>query len=122
MSAIDKDVQNYLELQPQPQRQILEHMHDVISKAIPKTESRISYGIIGFTYGGKVPFFISGWKNHVSIHGGRMLGKRALELLPELKIVGTTIQIALDKPLSDAHLKKLVKLRLEIFDESNGKQ
>jgi hypothetical protein len=51
-----------------------------------------------------------------------MLGKRALEVLPELKIVGTTIQIALDKPLSDDHLKKLVKLRLEIFDESNGKQ
>ena len=122
MSAMNDDVKQYLELQPQPQRQILEHMHGVVSKAIPKTESKISYGIIGFTYGGKVPFFISGWKHHVSIHGGRALGKRALEILPNLKVVGTTIQIALDKPLSDADLKKIVKLRLEIFDESNGKQ
>ena len=122
MSAMNDEVKQYLALQPQPQRQILEHMHSVVLKAIPKTDSKISYGIIGFTYGGKVPFFISGWKNHVSIHGGRILGKRALEILPKLKVVGTTIQIALDAPLSDADLKKLVKLRLEIFDESNGKQ
>ncbi len=119
---MNDDVKHYLELQPQPQRQILEHMHQVVLKAIPKSESKISYGIIGFTYGGKVPFFISGWKNHVSIHGGRILGKKSQEKMPKLKVVGTTIQIALDKPLSDADLKALVKLRLQIFDESNGKQ
>ena len=122
MSAINPEVLQYLELQPQPQRQILEHMHEVVIKAIPQTQSKISYGIIGFTYAGKVPFFISGWKNHVSIHGGRILGQRALEVMPNLKVVGTTIQIALDKPLTDAQLKKLVKLRLEIFNESGGKQ
>jgi hypothetical protein len=69
-----------------------------------------------------VPFFISGWKNHVSIHGGRKLGKLAQAAMPELKVVGTTIQIDLAKPLSTAKLKKIIKLRLQIFDESGGKE
>ena len=97
-------------------------MHAVAMKTIPGTTDKISYGIIGFTYGGKVPFFISGWKNHVSIHGGRLLGKKVLEILPNLKVVGTTIQIDPEKPLSEANLKKIIKLRLQIFDESLGKQ
>ena len=119
---MNDEVAAYLALQPQPQKQILEHMYDVVLKAIPNSEAKISYGIIGFTYGGKVPFFISGWKNHVSIHGGRILGKRAQEAVPGIKVVGTTLQIALDKPLTDAEIQALVKLRLAIFDESNGKQ
>ncbi|MFM6971198.1 MAG: iron chaperone [Rhodoluna sp.] len=118
---MNKDVTNYLKAQSPIQRKVLEHMYDVVMATIPNTESKISYGIIGFTYCGKVPFFISGWKNHVSIHGGRMLGKKAQELFPDLKVVGTTIQIDPDKPLSDAKLKKIIKLRISIFDESAGR-
>lgn len=117
---MNPEVQHYLALQPQPQKQILEHMFEVVSKAIPDTTDKISYGIIGFTYGGKVPFFISGWKKHVSIHGGRELGVRVKCEFPEIRVVGTTIQIDLDKPLTDAVLKRIVQLRLEIFDESKG--
>lgn len=118
---MNKEVANYLKAQGPIQRKVLEHMYDVVMATIPNTESKISYGIIGFTYGGKVPFFISGWKNHVSIHGGRMLGKKAQELFPDLKVVGTTIQIDPAKPLSDAKLKKIIKLRISIFDESAGR-
>lgn len=119
---MNSEVKKYLAAQPQPQRKILEAMYKVAMATIPETTDKISYGIIGFTYSGKTPFFISGWKNHVSIHGGRKLGRAAQVEFPELKVVGTTIQIDLAKPLSDAKLKKIIKLRLRIFDESGGKE
>lgn len=116
------EVLAYLDSQPDPQRSILEEMHRVAIGSIPDTESLISYGIIGFRYRGKIPFFISGWKNHVSIHGGRILGQRAKELFPELKVVGTTIQIPLKSPLTEDQLRSIIALRLSIFDESGGRQ
>jgi uncharacterized protein YdhG (YjbR/CyaY superfamily) len=119
---MNPDVAAYLALQPEPQRSVLERMHSVAMKAIPETEDVISYGIIGFRYKKKVPFFISGWKNHVSIHGGRVLGKRVVEVYPAAKVVGTTIQIDPAKPLTDDELISIIKLRLEIFDESGGRQ
>jgi uncharacterized protein YdhG (YjbR/CyaY superfamily) len=119
---MNSEVKKYLAAQPKLQREILEAMHAVCMDTIPETTDKISYGIIGFTYGGKVPFFISGWKNHVSIHGGRKLGKLAQAAMPELKVVGTTIQIDLAKPLTPTKLKKIIKLRLQIFDESGGKE
>jgi uncharacterized protein YdhG (YjbR/CyaY superfamily) len=119
---MNPDVAAYLALQPQPQLSVLEQMHAVAMKAIPETEDVISYGIIGFRYKKKVPFFISGWKKHVSIHGGRALGKRVHEVWPEAKVVGTTIQIDPAKPLSEETLRAIITLRLEIFDESGGRQ
>ncbi|MEY4434358.1 MAG: hypothetical protein RIR16_398 [Actinomycetota bacterium] len=116
------EVLEYLASQPDLQRSILESMLQVCLREIPDTEAVISYGIIGFRYQNKVPFFISGWKNHVSIHGGRDLGTNALKVFPELKVVGTTIQIALQAPLTEATLVELIRLRLEIFDESGGKR
>ncbi|MEY4980789.1 MAG: hypothetical protein RL174_127 [Actinomycetota bacterium] len=119
---MNPDVAAYLALQPEPQRSVLERMHSVAMKAIPETEDVISYGIVGFRYKKKVPFFISGWKNHVSIHGGRVLGNRVAELFDNVKVVGTTIQIDPAKPLTDELLISIIKLRLEIFDESGGRQ
>lgn len=119
---MNSEVAAYLNLQPEPQKSVLEGMYQVVMKAIPDTEDVISYGIVGFKYKNKVPFFISGWKSHVSIHGGRVLGKRAHEVVPSIKVIGTTLQIDPAKPLSEAELRALIKLRLEIFDESGGRQ
>ena len=119
---MNPDVAAYIAIQPEPQRSVLESMHAIAMKAIPETEDVISYGIVGFRYKKKVPFFISGWKNHVSIHGGRVLGKRVAEVYPDAKVVGTTIQIDPANPLSVQTLKAIIKLRLEIFDESGGRQ
>lgn len=116
------EVFEYLATQPEPQRSILESMLQVCLREIPDTEAIISYGIIGFRYQNKVPFFISGWKNHVSIHGGRNLGTQALEVFPDLKVVGTTIQISLSAPLAEETLIELIRIRLAIFDESGGKR
>lgn len=118
---MNQEVLDYLAAQPARQRELLQQMHDLAISAIPNTESIISYGIIGFRYQNKVPFFISGWRNHVSIHGGRALGERAKKIIPDLKVVGTTIQIALDRPLSEDQLRAIIATRLEIFDESGGK-
>jgi uncharacterized protein YdhG (YjbR/CyaY superfamily) len=119
---MNSEVAAYLCLQPEPQKSVLEGMYQVAMRAIPDTEDVISYGIVGFKYKNKVPFFISGWKSHVSIHGGRIFGKRAHEVVPSIKVVGTTLHIDPLKPLSDEELRALIKLRLEIFNESLGKQ
>lgn len=119
---MNPEVAAYLDLQPEPQRSVLQAMYQVAMSAIPNTEAVISYGIVGLKYKNKVPFFISGWKAHVSIHGGRMLGKRVNEVWPEAKVVGTTIQIDPKNPVSPEILRSIINLRLEIFDESGGRQ
>lgn len=123
-----EEVESYIRKQPQKQQTILKHFHQLCIATIPNTEESISYKIIGYQYLKKKVIYLSSWKNHISIHGGKKLSLEVKKKYPQLKVVGSTIQFPLDSggsnsiPVSDDIIRDILRIRLEIYQSSNGKE
>lgn len=107
-----KTVEEYLAIVPEPARTTLTKIRATIRAAAPKEATEgISYGMPMFKYKGMLVGFAA-FSKHCSLFPGA--GPIA-ELQKELKgfpISKGTIQFPMDKPLSAALVKKLVKARV----------
>jgi len=119
-----KDIDNYLALQPENVRIVLEKMRRIIKMAAPGAEELISYGMPAYRYHGMLVYF-AGFKNHYSLFPGNasMIAEMAEEL-KEYKTSKGTIQFALDKPMPVTLIKKIVKARMKenLDKQKNSKQ
>ena len=108
-----KDIDEYLATVPEPARSTLNKIRAVIrSAAPPGATEAISYGMPTFKYKGSLVAFAA-FKNHCSLFP--MSGSVIETFKNELKGFHTskgTLQFPLDKPLSSALLKKIVKSRV----------
>ena len=109
------DVESYLAACPEPHRTTLEKVRATIRSVAPKEATEeISYGIPTFKYkGGLVAY--AAFKQHCSFFP--MSGRLVEDFADELKAYKTskgTIQFPVDKPLSPALVKKLVKAKLAL--------
>ncbi|WP_321477394.1 DUF1801 domain-containing protein [uncultured Paludibaculum sp.] len=106
-------VEAYLAGVPEPGRSTLEKIRAVIRSAAPaEATEAISYGMPAFKYrGGLVAY--AAFKNHCSLFPMSLavIDQFADELKPFQTSKGT-IQFPLDKPLSSALVKKLVKAKV----------
>jgi uncharacterized protein YdhG (YjbR/CyaY superfamily) len=107
-----KTVEEYLAIVPEPARTTLIKVRATIRAAAPKEATEgISYGMPMFKYKGMLVGFAA-FSKHCSLFPGA--GPIAA-LQDELKGFPTskgTIQFPMDKPLSAALVKKLVKARI----------
>jgi uncharacterized protein YdhG (YjbR/CyaY superfamily) len=73
----------------------------------------ISYQIIGWRINGKMGLFVSGWKDHLSFHGGHALEHLA-EVYPQwLKLKGATLWFQDEPELPVEIIKEVIATRVE---------
>jgi uncharacterized protein YdhG (YjbR/CyaY superfamily) len=114
-SSAPKDIDEYLAGIPEPARSTLDKVRAAIRSAAPaETTEAISYGIPTFKYKGSLIAFAA-FSNHCSLFP--MSGSVIEMFKDELKAFQTskgTIRFPMDKPLSAALLKKMVKARVAV--------
>jgi uncharacterized protein YdhG (YjbR/CyaY superfamily) len=108
-----KNVDEYLAGVPEPARATLNRVRAVIRSAVPpEATEAISYGMPTFRYKGALLGFAA-FSNHCSLFPMSLSVMEAFK--NELKAFHTskgTIRFPVDKPLSAALVKKLVKARI----------
>jgi uncharacterized protein YdhG (YjbR/CyaY superfamily) len=105
-------VDEYLACVPEPARSTLEQVRAAIRSVVPaEATEAISYGIPTFKYNGPLVWFAA-FSNHCSLFPSASVINAFKEELKEYKISKGTIQFPVDKPLPDALVKKMVKMRL----------
>ncbi len=114
MSAMIKGgtIDDHIKVFPVATRQKLEQIRSLISKAAPKAEECISYGIPTFKLEGNLVHF-SGYKNHIGFYpgaGGIATFKKELSVYKGAK---GSVQFPLDKPLPASLITKIVKFRVK---------
>jgi uncharacterized protein YdhG (YjbR/CyaY superfamily) len=106
-------VDEYLAAVPEPARSTLNKIRATIRSTVPPEATEgISYGIPTFKYKGPLVWFAA-FSNHCSFFPGSLAVMAAFK--NELKAYPTskgTIRFPVDKPLSAALVKKLVKARI----------
>lgn len=107
-----KDIDDYLAGVPQPARNTLNKIRAVIRSAVPpQATETISYGIPAFKHKGVLVWFAA-FSNHCSFFPTASVIETFKNELQGFSTSKGTIQFPTDKPLPDALVKKMVKLRL----------
>jgi len=118
-ARVPKGIDEYLADVPEPGRTTLEKVRAIIRAAAPKTATEcISYGIPTFDYKGHLVAFAA-FKKHCSLFPMSMAVIRSFsEDLKNFPQSGKgTIQFPLDKPMSSALIRKIVKTRVAEKDK-----
>lgn len=106
-------VTDYLKAVPPAQRALLKKLRQTIKAAAPQATEVISYGIPGYKHHGMLVYFAA-FKNHCSLFGvGAALMKTHQKALAPYKKSKGTIQFTVEKPLSFALVRTLVKARVK---------
>ena len=107
-----QSVDDYIALQPEAVRGLLERVRSTIRKAVPEAEESISYQIPTYKLPGGPLIYFAGWKKHYSLYPvsaqlidalGEDLGAREVEK--------GTIRFPLDEPVPVKLITRIVKYR-----------
>jgi uncharacterized protein YdhG (YjbR/CyaY superfamily) len=107
-----QSVDDYVALQPEAVRGLLERVRSTIRKAVPEAEESISYQIPTYKLPGGPSIYFAGWKKHYSLYPvsaqlidalGEDLGAREVEK--------GTIRFPLDEPVPVKLITRIVKYR-----------
>lgn len=111
MSA--EEIDRYLEEIEEPKRATLQSLRQSILRAVPEAEQGISYGMPAFRVRGKVIAGFAAFKNHLSYvpHSGSVFDQLGAELDGHPRTKGA-LHFAVDEPLPDELVEKLVSVRL----------
>jgi uncharacterized protein YdhG (YjbR/CyaY superfamily) len=111
-SSVPKNIDEYLARVPEPARSTLNKIRAVIrSVAPPEATEAISYGIPAFKYKGMLMWFAA-FSKHCSLFPTAAVIEAFKKDLKGFTISKGTIQFPVDKPLSAALVKKMVKARI----------
>ena len=103
----------YLARVPEPARATLEKMRAMIRAAAPKEATEaLSYKIPSFQYKGALVWYAA-FKKHCSFFPmDHSLEEEFTEELKSCKVLKGTVQFAVDRPLSQALVARIVKTRV----------
>ncbi len=120
---VPKDVDEYLAHVPEPARSTLEKVRAMIQSAAPADATEvISYQIPTFNYNGGLVAYAA-FSNHCSLFPMSGAVLRALKKdLKDFQTSKGTIRFPVDKPLSPALVKKVVRARLAEKQEKLQRQ
>ena len=106
-------VDDYLASLDEPKRQTLQQLRETIRAVIPDAEECISYGMPAFRLHGKVVAGFAAFKNHLAYlpHSGSVFGELREELAGYVTTSGS-LHFAVDTPLPESLVKKLIEVRL----------
>ena len=111
-NATPKSVDEYIAGIPEPARSTLTKVRAAIRSAMPPDATEvISYGIPTFKHKGLLLWFAA-FSNHCSLFPGASVIEAFKNELKDFPTSKGTIRFPVDKPLSAALVKKLVKARI----------
>ena len=117
VSNVHPGVEAYLAGLPGEQRQLLEHVREVIREVVPDAEEAISYGMPAFRRRGR--FFVSyaAWKRHCSIYPltDAFLARHRSELQGYARTRGS-LHFTPERPLPDRLIEDLVRSEMARAD------
>jgi len=102
---MDKEVEEYIEKQKSPQKEILQKVRKIFQKTLPSCEEKMAWGCVTFA-GGK--FYIAAMKNRV--HVGFTINGLNKEEINLFEGNGKTMRHIKIPTLENIDEKKLVKL------------
>ena len=102
---MDRQVNEYIEKQKSPQKEILQKVRKIFQKTLPGCEEKKAWGVVAFS-GGK--FYIAAMKNRV--HVGFAINGLSKEEMGLFEGSGKTMRHIKIHSLEDVDEEKLVKL------------
>jgi uncharacterized protein YdhG (YjbR/CyaY superfamily) len=111
MSA--QEIDEYLAQLDEPKRSTLSSLRATILRITPQAEQCISYGMPAFRLHGKVIAGFAAFKNHLAYvpHSGSVFRELGDELR-DYKTTDGSLHFAIDTPLPEALVKRLIDVRL----------
>ena len=105
-------IDEYLDSQAAPMRELLQHVRDAIRQAIPDAEEAIAYNMPTFRQGGRSVLHFAGWQKHYSLYPAtvRVVSALRSELAP-YEIESGTIRFPLSEPVPVSLIKSIAQLR-----------
>jgi uncharacterized protein YdhG (YjbR/CyaY superfamily) len=107
-----KSVDEYIALQPEAVRTLLERVRGAIRKGVPDAEEMISYKIPTYKLRGRPVIYFAGWKQHYSLYPvtSGVLAEFGEELAP-YEVNKGTIRFPLSAPVPVKLIERIAKLR-----------
>jgi uncharacterized protein YdhG (YjbR/CyaY superfamily) len=111
------DVDAYIAALDEPKRSTLEALRRSILEVVPEAEQGLSYRVPAFRVGGKTIAGFAAFKNHLSYlpFSGSVLSRLAADLSRYTQ-TKSALHFAVDEPLPQALVAKLIAARLEEID------
>jgi uncharacterized protein YdhG (YjbR/CyaY superfamily) len=101
-------VDEYLSLQPLPQRKTLRHLRLLIRKAAPEAKESISFRMPAYKFHGVIAYF-AGFKDHCSLFVHVKIKERYKEELKPYSTGKATLRFPADECLPDELVIRLIK-------------
>ena len=113
----EADVTAYIEAQPEPKRSTLLAVRASILEIEPSLEQVIAWNTPQFKYKGKFAVGMAAFKNHLTFspQSAEVMSAHADDLA-DYVVSKSSFQFAVDEPLPNALLRKLIKSRLTEFN------
>lgn len=116
MSIIDQALSSV----PEPQRQSLEYIRQLVIEQCPDAQEVITYGMPGFKYRGKYLLAFANFSDHMSLFPGAEPVELLADELKAYKTSKGTIQFTIEQPLSDELLRNIIALCMRRIEEATG--
>ncbi len=116
-SAPTSNIDEYIAKFPAETIKKLKQVRLTVSKAAPKAEEIISYGMPAFRYKGRVIIYFAGYKNHIGVYAtpsGHTAFQKELSAYKQGK---GSVQFPLDQPMPLDLIKRMVQFRVKQQDE-----
>lgn len=111
------DIEKYLAVLPDDQREALEKLRKTILSVAKGAEEKMSYGMPTVVYKGNLVHYAA-FKSHMSLFGASAFMTNELKSeLEGFKTSKGTIQFTVEKPLPVTLVKKIVKARMKENEE-----
>ena len=117
--ANPRNVEEYLSALPQDQRAALERVRRAIKSVVPNASEGISYQIPTFKLDGRMLVSYAAFSEHCSFFPGAGPTEVHQNELKAYQTSKGTIRFTLNKPLPLALIKKIVKTRIRLNEESS---
>ena len=104
-----RDVEEYIAKAPREVQGKLKELRAAIRSVAPKAQEKISYGIVGYFYLGKLIYF-GFFRDHIGMYP---LRKRELPEMEKYRVSTGTASFPLDKKLPLGLIKRWVKARMK---------
>lgn len=116
------DFDAFLQAIPQPQRDVLLHIRQLVHKRCPDVTEVITYGMPGFKYKGKYLLAFSNFKDHMSLFPGADAVVEFEKELESFKTSKGTIQFTAEQQLGDTLIANIIMLCMERIDRTASRR
>lgn len=113
-AAPDRGVEKYLAALTPDRRTAIDHLRAIIHSAVPDATEVISYQMPAFKWRGRRLVYYAAFRNHLSLFPASYAVIETLrdEVAPFLS-GKTTLRFTVERPLPDALITRIVRLRVE---------